>query len=67
MEKKKDWEKDAPVCNNCKKSNRWLSLARTIRTGREFYMCECGNEQEKLTGQEANIDAIENDPKWGDL
>lgn len=63
----KEWEKEAPICNECKRKDRWNSLAKNIETGKEFYICNCGNEQDKLSDlQKADIDAIENDPTWSD-
>lgn len=40
------WEKKAPVCNRCKKQNRWLVLIENIETGDKYFVCKCGNEQD---------------------
>jgi len=47
MSLSKDWEKKAPICKNCKKQDNWNALVENLKTGDKYFVCECGNEQDK--------------------
>ncbi len=42
----KDWEKNAPICSKCKKKDNWEALIGNSRTGDQYIVCLCGNEQD---------------------
>lgn len=42
----KDWEKNAPICNECKKKDNWEALIENLKTGDKYVVCLCGNEQD---------------------
>lgn len=43
----KKWESKAPACNGCGKKDQWEAYVENMRTGKNYFVCSCGSEQDE--------------------